>query len=66
MINSALQDHKNILFSGVSQPDRLVKTIKFKICSIDESVSSIEPFFDVIEERIKLFEHILEELNIKH
>jgi DNA-directed RNA polymerase subunit L len=61
LINDALQDHENILFAGVSQPDRLVKTIKFKISSIDKSISPIDCLFDVIDDRVKLFEYMQKE-----
>lgn len=58
LINDSLQSHKDIIFSGISKPDLLVKSMKFKIQTINKSKSPIEPFFDVINNLTSLFKNI--------
>ena len=64
LINNALQDHKDIIFSGISKPDHLVRTIVFKIESINEKISPIKPFFESIEYLIDVFDEIERQINI--
>ena len=56
LINNALQDHKNIAFSGVSKPDYFVKLIKFKITCTDDIDSPLEPLFNVIDYLVNVFD----------
>lgn len=58
LINNRLQDHKDIMFSGVSKPDHLIKTMKFKISTIDEKKSPIGPLFETIDYLIGLFNEL--------
>jgi DNA-directed RNA polymerase subunit L len=58
LINNCLQDHENIVFSGISKPDHLVKSIKFKITSSPDIISPIEPFYDAIDHLVNLYDEI--------
>jgi DNA-directed RNA polymerase subunit L len=56
VINVGLQNHKDILFSGLAKPDLLIKEIKIKIRSnIDPP---LKPLFEVIKDKIKVFDNI--------
>ena len=62
LINDELQNHKDIVFAGISKPDHLIKQIRFKICS-DKSVKSpINAFFDVLSDLEKLITNIEKQL----
>lgn len=58
LINNCLQDHKDILFAGLSKPDHLIRAIKFKISSTSENTSPIKPFFESIEYLLNVFDHL--------
>ena len=62
LINNSLQLHPNILFSGVSKPDHLVKLIKFKMECTDDVTSPIEPLFEVINYLINVFDNLENQL----
>lgn len=64
LINNALQDHNDIIFSGLSKPNHLVRTIVFKIESVSEKISPIKPFFESIEYLINVFDEIERQINI--
>lgn len=53
LLNKALQDHPNILFSGVAMKDNLVKEVLFKIVTKDANL--IETIFDSIDYLVDLF-----------
>lgn len=58
LINNALQDHPQILFSGLSKPDHLVKLIRLKIQCTDDIDSPMKPFFEVIKYLINVFDNL--------
>jgi DNA-directed RNA polymerase subunit L len=49
LINNALQDHPHIAFSGVSQADRMIRAVRFKIQCTDDVDSPIGPLFEALE-----------------
>lgn len=61
LINNSLQDHKQILFSGVSKPDHLVKQMKFKISTIDPKISPTQPLFETIEYLDNVFSELIKQ-----
>lgn len=64
VINNALQDHKQILFSGVSKPDHLVKLMKFKISTIDPKISPMQPLFETIEYLDDVFSELMKQFTV--
>lgn len=57
IINDVLQNHKDIMFAGVSKFDHLIKCIRFKLSAI-EGKTPIEPFFESIDFLVELFDSI--------
>jgi DNA-directed RNA polymerase subunit L len=62
IVNDLLQEHENIIFSGVSKPDHLIKTILIKIECDDKYSSPIKPIYEVIEKLINRFNIIKTQL----
>lgn len=63
LINNALQDNDNIIFSGLSKPDHLIKSVILKIVSDSTRVKSpIEPLYEVFNYLDNLFNHIENQL----
>lgn len=53
LLNKVLQDHPNVVFSGVAMRDNLVKEVLFKI--VTKEANLIETIFDNIDYLIDLF-----------
>lgn len=55
LINDFLQNHKDVVFSGLSHPDKLIKSMTIKI-AFDEKLKDItKPVSDVMDDIIKLY-----------
>jgi hypothetical protein len=63
VVNDVLQDHPNIIFSGVSKPDHLVKLIRLKIECDDKYPTPIEPIYQSIDKLKTIYNKIKSELN---
>src|SRR5205807_163936 len=53
LLNKVLQEHPNVLFSGVAMKDNLVKEILFKI--VTKEINMIETVFECIDYLVELF-----------
>jgi DNA-directed RNA polymerase subunit L len=56
LINHTLQDHPDIIYSGLSKPDLLIKAVTLKIISSDDVESPIEPLYAVIQYLIDVYD----------
>lgn len=56
IINTYLQENKNIAYAGLSKPDLLINEMVIKIISVKPN--PLEPFFETIDYVIKLFTEI--------
>lgn len=57
-LNYELQDHKDIIMSGLSRPDHLVRSMQIKVESVAEIESPINAILECIDILINKFEHI--------
>lgn len=62
VVNDVLQDHPNIIYSGISKPDHLVKTIKISIECDDKYPTPIEPLYQTIEHLKQIYKTIGKQL----
>jgi len=62
IVNDLLQDHPNIIFSGVAKPDHLIKAIRIKVECDDKFPSPIKPLYEVIDNLIERFNTIKTQL----
>lgn len=66
-LNYELQDHKDIIMSGLSRPDHLVKSMQIKIESIESVESPIYAILECIDILIEKYMHIgFEILSLKN
>ncbi|AYV78778.1 MAG: DNA directed RNA polymerase subunit L [Edafosvirus sp.] len=69
LITYSLQDHPNITYAGVSKPDHLIKQIKIKMISTDDTTSALDPFFEVLDHLKQIYgilENKIYQLGKKH
>lgn len=69
LINYEFQSHKDIIFSGVSKPDHLVKTILLKISAnkgIPTPIEAMNDCLDNISNKFKYIDKLLSEMKKKH
>lgn len=69
LMNYSFQNHPDIVYSGVSKPDHLVNSIKFKISCSEKIKSPFKPIFEqinLLEEIYLHIEKILIKLNSKY
>ena len=64
IVNDLLQDHPNIIFSGVAKPDHLIKAIRIKVECDDKFPSPIKPLYNVIDELVDRFNTIKSQLKV--
>jgi DNA-directed RNA polymerase subunit L len=62
IVNDLLQDHPNIIFSGIAKPDHLIKAIRIKVECDDKYPSPIKPLYDVIDNLTERFNTIKTQL----
>jgi DNA-directed RNA polymerase subunit L len=58
ILNEEFQDHKDIIFSGLSKPDHLVKAILIKVVSGANTKSPLNAMIECMDNLIKKYAHI--------
>ena len=69
LLNYFLQNHPDVMCSGLSKPDHLVNSVQIRISCADDIKSPIKPIFEqinLIKETYLHIEKILNKLNNKH
>jgi len=66
LLNNELQEHKDILFSGVNQPNHLKKECVMKINSKKSILPAVNDCFKSLSNKISTFENKLKTLIRKH
>lgn len=61
IINSGLQQNENVVYSGLSKPDLLIKEVKIKYLTHDKK--PLNPCYQSIDNKIKEFTEIKKQLN---
>lgn len=62
LLNYSFQNHPEILFSGISKPDHLVRSIKFKIACSDKFETPLIPMYEQIDQLKETYLYIEKEL----
>ena len=62
ILNDVLQDHPNIIYSGVAKQDHLVKTIRISVECDQKYPTPIEPLFQSIETVKQIYKTIKKQL----
>lgn len=58
ILNEEFQDHEDIVFSGLSKPDHLVKAILIKVVSGPNTKSPLNAMIECMDNLIKKYSHI--------
>jgi len=58
ILNEEFQDHKDIVFSGLSKPDHLVKAILIKVVSATSVKSPLNAMMECMDNLVKKYAHI--------
>lgn len=62
LINSAFQEHEDIMFSGMPKPDHQVRAIIIKIACVNKLPSPIKPMMEKLDYLVNVYEHIQNKL----
>lgn len=58
LINNSFQDHNDIVFSGISKPDRLIKSVTIKIVCKENIESPVNAMSEQIQYLVKIFAYL--------